>query len=226
MKKVLLITASLFIATVGSGCHFVIGETIRGSGVKASETREIAQFSQLELSSALKAKVFCGEDASLEILGDDNIVSHVMVEQTDGILKLKMDHGSYSPKQPLEIVLTCQSLSSLGVSGACHVEVEGVACDRFLLSASGASKIALEGKADQLSVDVSGATKVESRELPANDVQVEASGASKVAVYSSQSLKVDASGASKIKFAGDPADKDFDTSGAASVESVGLAPAK
>lgn len=220
-EKFCFTTLGLFLVTcLTSGCTIAIGETIHGSGERIVQQRSIDDFQEIEVSGAITVKVYCGEEPSLEISGDDNIVERVISELADGRLELQLQSGSYSMEEPLEITVTCSELNEVDVSGACNVSVEAIESEEFTVDASGASKVTLEGSTTRLIVDISGATKVTATELAADQVHVDASGAAKATVNAAESIHGDLSGAAKLEYTGKPPQEDISSSGAASHKAI------
>jgi len=85
---------------------------------------------------------------------------------------------------------------------------------------SGASKTSLNGKVDMVRADCSGASKFYAGDLETSSFSFEASGASFAELWVKDRLSVDASGASKVRYKGQPANIEKNTSGASSVKEM------
>ncbi len=109
-------------------------------------------------------------------------------------------------------------LSALDISGASVATVSNVKADSLKLNASGASKIKIDGEADNLDSDASGASKIDAEDLKVENADINASGASNTTVSVTNELKADASGASTIYYTGEPTNVSPKTSGASSVK--------
>jgi hypothetical protein len=72
MKLKILLAIILLTFT---GCRYWNG--VRGSGERSDETRSIEAFEELEVSGAFNVKVTLGEEPSLKISGDDNLLKYV-----------------------------------------------------------------------------------------------------------------------------------------------------
>jgi hypothetical protein len=195
----------------GAGCG------TRGSGVAATETREVGQFSTIHSEGALNVIVHVGSDAQKVVLsGDDNILPEIETRVRGD--KLVLEHEDWlRPDLPLVIEIWTPSLAGIEVSGASDVEVDGLSGGQFDLDLSGASDAELRGKVDRLDVDVSGAGDVDAAWLEATMVVVDMSGAGEAKVWATQTLEVDVSGAGRVVYWGDPGDVRQDISGAGSV---------
>jgi hypothetical protein len=83
---------------------------------------------------------------------------------------------------------------------------------------SGASKVELNGEANNLTIDSSGASKINAENLKVANAAIDVSGASHVTVNATEEIKAEASGASKVSYLGEPKNVIKNTSGASSVK--------
>ncbi len=240
-------TGLLLISLAGiaaTGCDGKIGDlginvtvgpnivnAIKGSGNSKTETREVPEFSAVDVSSIIKAEVKLGEKTTVTLSGDDNLVSLVETEVRDGRLVAKLkDNSTIAPKLPLLLSVTTPRLNSLSAEGAAQIEATGtssepftatasggaiitmheIATSRVTLNAQGASRITAAGtktKAtgsaeDALKVDAAGGAVVSVKDVIANDVTVQADGASRVTVAKPGNEVSGSSAAVKINAAG------------------------
>jgi hypothetical protein len=75
---------ALFVCMLAFGC--TLGDSVIGSGKKASETRKVDSFTQLELLGVGRIEVTIGNRQPLELSGDDNILPLIETKVTDGKL--------------------------------------------------------------------------------------------------------------------------------------------
>jgi Putative auto-transporter adhesin, head GIN domain len=95
------------------------------SGKKASETREVDDFTQLELRGVGRIEVTIGNRQPLELSGDDNILPVIETKVADG--KLVIDTmRSIRPVQPLIIKATASDLTAVTLGGAGEIAVSGI----------------------------------------------------------------------------------------------------
>ncbi len=198
------------------------GEKLVGSGNAATEAREVEEFTEISVSTAIKLDVTVGPAIAIAVTADDNILPHVKTEVVSGRLKLYVD-TSCSSKLGVKIQLATPALRGLRGSGAAKITVADASGERFRLGLSGASQCrwkggvdalvlkidggsqaTVSGSAGRLDMNCSGASKVNAQELTAKTAKVVISGASTARVNASEDLDVNASGASTLKYAGQP----------------------
>ena len=95
--------AALFVCIPAFAC--MMGGGAIGSGKEPRQTREVDNFTQLELLGVGRVEITIGDLRPLEIRGDDNILSMIETKVTDGRLIIRATR-SIRPGQPLIIKAT------------------------------------------------------------------------------------------------------------------------
>jgi Putative auto-transporter adhesin, head GIN domain len=113
-----------------------------------------------------------------------------------------------------------RTLRGIDASGACIVDVDGVAGGDFRVALSGASQFTGNGRVDRLDADLSGASRISASTLTALIATVRLSGASVALLRVVQSLTGSVDGASTLDYLGDPSVQ-VSTSGASTVRRAG-----
>ena len=196
--------------------NFSIGRSVKGSGVTASEVRNVPGFKGVDVGGVFEVEIVAGNDFEVKVEADENLLQYIKTEVDGGVLKISSTERIRS-HEPLRVRVSAPTIESLEASGVCKVSLTGVKTNELTVGTSGASKVSLAGETSSLTVDVSGASSVEGESLKAENAKVEASGASKVNVFVTGRLVSDASGESKIGYTGNPASIEKSTSGASKV---------
>jgi hypothetical protein len=214
-------------------------DCIKGSGKLISEERTIGDFDRVKLSGGYELVLTQGTAPYLRIEAEDNILSHISSEVTNGQLEINMKDKICSMKD-ITIYLTAVTLKELESSGA--IEVKGtnkITAEDFSLRISGAGEVNIELETGQLNSSISGAGELNLRgkaknhkvkisgagELDASDLRVgkydlNLSGASDCEINVEEELVVNASGASSIAYRGNPSRVEKSSSGASSIRKV------
>ena len=217
MKKTILFISLLLTVSL-LGCNGAFHSTVKGNGNSIEKNFSVDEFSKVDASHAYEVKITVGDETSVKIETDENLMKYVEVYVKNNTLYLNVENN-VNIQGKMKAIISTPSLNRVDLSGACKIEVVGIESNKFSIDMSGACKGIFSGSTEILDIDLSGATKINTSELKAANVTVDASGASKCSVYSSESLSVDASGASKIVIYGDPPKVETDLSGASSVSS-------
>lgn len=187
----------------------------RGSGRLATESREVSDFSQIDVSSIFQVEVTAQEAFSVEVEADDNLLQFIKTEVRDGRLEISLEK-SVKTSNPMRIRISAPNIERVEASGASKVNLANLRNSELTVDTSGASKINVAGETGKLVIDVSGASHIDAGNLSAATANIDASGASRVNVNVASELTADASGASRITYTGS-AKVSKSTSGASSV---------
>ncbi len=235
MKKLLLFAFCLFIGL--SSCSL---SGIVGSGNVVSKTYAETGFKDIEVSSVMKVYLTQGNEYSIKIDAEDNILEQMTVEKKGGKLSIGFKDKlnlNLNPTKDIAIYITAPEFHDLEASGASSFSSKGLlTCNEIILDlsgasnaqlqlavnntkidASGGSKIMLSGVSEQLDIEGSGSTEIEAIDLKAQSVNIDISGAGNATVSAEKQLKVSISGAANIKYKGTPSISK-EISGAGSVE--------
>lgn len=178
----------------------VITNALVGSGVSKAETRELADFTEVDVGNSVTLDLTVGEATSLEITTDDNLLPHVITNVENGRLKISVD-TSYSTKIGVKVKASTPDLKAMQAGGATTSTVTGVKGEDFRLDLSGASKNTLSGTADQFHLTVGGASTCHFQGT-GKQMELHVSGASKCdASGETERLVVECSGSSTVKAA-------------------------
>jgi hypothetical protein len=209
--------AVLAAVVAAGGCSVNLGgPRVQGSGVLKTETRPVKGFERIDVSGAVRLEYSAGKETTVEVSTDDNLLPLVVTEVSGDTLKVYV-RGSTSTSLGTTVKVSAPQLKGLTVSGASSATLSGLEAKGLRLNVSGASTVTASGTADRLDVDCSGASHVHAKGLTAQTVVVGVSGASGAEVRAVQELDANASGASSVRYAGSPARKKENTSGASSI---------
>ena len=221
-----------------------LGGSVPGSGVIKTETRELPELTSVFVEYPANVTILQGDDQSLKITADDNLLSQMRTEVQDGRLTIENSERNWNqrvrPSEPMQIVITVRELdevafSSAGklnidgmesdaltvtVSGAGDVNLTGVKVGQLKCTLSGAGNIKAEGSADEMNIRISGFGSFNGGELESQDAQIYISGAGSATLRAEQSLDANISGAGSIEYYGNP-QVSKTISGAGSVKKVG-----
>jgi hypothetical protein len=199
-RKTYLLLALLFLVT---GCHLRMHDEIKGSGVRLKQKREVVSFTTIATDGAFDIDVVSQKPQSLEIEGDDNLLSLITTEVSNNVLHIK-SKGNFSVNDPIKLRISVPNLEKLAIDGAGKIEVSGLKNDKFEINSDGATTIRVAGETRQLNIDTSGAGKIDARKLRATKGLVEARGVARVDVNVIEQLDVTVSGPSHVTYHGDP----------------------
>jgi hypothetical protein len=189
---------------------------VQGSGITKVETRNIAPFKQIDVSGAVDVEVVGQKDFKIDVQADDNILELVKTEVSGETLKIYVKER-ISRRSPIKIFVSMPELTGAEISGASKFTGNNIKTETLNLDVSGASKIELNGEAQNINIDASGASKINTENFKVAKAIVDVSGATSVSVNATEEVRAEASGASKVNYVGEPKNVIKDVSGAGKV---------
>jgi hypothetical protein len=214
----------LIILFAAAGCE---GMVVSGSGNIIEEERDVEGFNKVELSVPANLSIVQGEEESLRIEGDDNIVEMIITEVLNESLKIRFkDQGfvSIRPTKTLKIYLSVVDINVIDLSGSGRIEapnittgrldlrisgsaetiMTGLSAETLNVTLSGSGSFNMSGKVDRQSVELNGSGDYYAKELESSACNISMSGSGSAVVNATDSLDVKISGSGDIKYLGDP----------------------
>jgi Putative auto-transporter adhesin, head GIN domain len=177
-----------------------------GSGVPATQTRNVAAFNSVELAGANNVVIRVGEKQSVVVRADDNLLQRVTTKVQSSKLVIANTPGSLTTKSPMSVEVSVPTLNALTLSGAGNIVVDGIETESLQVSLPGSGTLSGSGTATRLEVTVSGSGAVQLTRLVANDVRAVVSGSGSIFVTATKSLDASVSGSGAILYMGSPQD--------------------
>ena len=178
--------------------------TDEGSGVPATQARDVAAFTGVELAGSNNVVIRVGEKPSVVVTADDNLLGRVTTEVQSGQLVIANTPGSFSTDTPMSVEVTVPTLTVLTLSGSGNIVVDGIAAERLKVDLPGSGMLTGSGTATRLDVTVSGSGTVQFTRVAAKDVSALVSGSGSIFVTATERLDATVSGDGAILYAGDP----------------------
>jgi Putative auto-transporter adhesin, head GIN domain len=214
--------------------------TLTGSSKVVTSPVSISGFSKLQVGDAFDVDVSLGDEPSLTLEVDDNILDHVDAGVSNGALHVRLESGFSARNATLRAHLTAVDLSDIELSGSARVHLQDVfGADQLRVRASGASgfdgnmqgnvvtvdlsgasETILAGTLKSLTVQASGASQVNGGQLHVDDLTVDLSGSSLAIVMVEDTISAGLSGASKLQYGGSPTFSRKDVTGSSTIEQI------
>ena len=237
MRKLLWMVLALPLI-LGSCRHF-LGKRVKGDGNIKTEDRSVASFKNVEVSGAAKVYVSQGDQHSVKIEGDENLLQYIEVSQDGDKIVVRDKPGfNLDPTGDLKIYVTAPVYNNISASGACDIigQTKISSQENLNLHVSGAGDIQMEVDAPQLAAEVSGSGNINLKgqtkdvdleltgaghahcyDLLAENAKIEITGAGSAEIYASVKLDATVSGAGSVNYKGNASSVSQHVSGAGSV---------
>ena len=201
MSKRLLVAACTFVGVLVVGA--CSNQGIQGSGNLQTTTRPVQGFNSIALSVNGDLNVSRTGTESLSVQADDNIIPHLTVQVTNGVLELGVD-DRFGATGHIVFTVTTKELRSITVNGSGHVTAADVNAPAFDTTISGDGNVHLAGSAQSQTIAINGDGTFEGTDFSTRSANVTVSGSGRVAVNASDRLQLDTVEPSEVDYKGSP----------------------
>lgn len=204
-----------------------VGVGERGSGNIITETRDVDDFTSIEVDFPAQVFVTQGKSVSVEVEADDNFLPGLQTQVRGDTLEIfyRVEDGDrVNPSEAVKIMIVVENLEEINFGSAGDIEVDGVEGDQLYVSVSGAGNLDLKdidvkelgvslsgagnmvasGVADKFELDISGFGNFNGKNLHTQVADIEMSGAGSATVWVDDELDASISGAGSINYYGSP----------------------
>jgi hypothetical protein len=220
VKKYVMVAFLLCLAVAASGC--AIHGT--GSGNVINQTKSVQGVNQVSLEGIGTVVLHQGNQESLTIEAEDNIIPHIQSNVNGNKLSLSYDTSTPNPTKTVKFYLTVKDLSSISISGAVKVETNsfktqslvistngygegnmaGLNISNLTVNISGAGKMTMAGTAADQTITISGGGDYQARDLKSQTTTITINGAGKGTLNVSNILNAIINGSGDISYIGNP----------------------
>lgn len=220
MKKYLLTGILLCAVVLASGCT-MYGY---GSGKVINQTKDVKGVNQVSLSGVGTVVLQQGNQETLTIEAEDNIVPHIQSKVDGNKLSISYDTNTPTPTKDVRYILTVKDMNSITISGAGKIQstsfktktmtiamdgagngnMAGLDLEKLIVNISGAGKIIMAGKTTEQTVTIAGAGNYQAKDLESKTATITINGAGNGAVKVSDVLNAFVDGAGEIQYLGNP----------------------
>ncbi|NPV86717.1 MAG: DUF2807 domain-containing protein [Anaerolineae bacterium] len=222
---------TILLALILSACHITVNDfqISPGSGRVISETREVQNFDKVTISGVGEVFIQQGNQESIRIEAEDNVLDIITTQVTDGTLYIGFKDKGWNrfvlPYKTPKFYLKVKNLRAIEVNGALRVEVEPLKTDSLGLQTDGAAEIIFQnlqaqslqttlngggfqcisgGKVSEQDVVVNGVGRYEAGDLQSDSATVKLRGAGEVLIRAQNTLNATLDGAGAIRYYGAP----------------------
>jgi Putative auto-transporter adhesin, head GIN domain len=178
--------------------------SLQGSGVAASQLRDVPPFSGVELAGSNDVTIHVGGQRAVLVSADDNLINRVTTDVRGRMLTVGNTPGSFTTVTPMNVEITVPSLEALRLSGSGVVSATGIDAPVLAIRLSGSGVVHGSGRASAVRVDVSGSGDAELADLVARDARVVVTGTGRVVVTAKRSLFASVTGTGAVMYGGNP----------------------
>ncbi len=226
---VAVLVVVLAVGALATGCISMSGRTtIEGSGVAATETRTIAEFTGISIEGSGDAVVLFGDEPSIVVEADENLLEYIETEVEGNTLYLRLRHPekgvSFRTRSPLRYTITTPSVSAFSIagSGSVHcaklaaeelgVEIAGsgtvvlndMRCGKLEIDIAGSGDVRMSGVAESQWIQISGSGDVAAGDLRTKKTRIDIAGSGDATIWATERLRVSVAGSGDVQYYGSP----------------------
>ena len=223
MTTLAKIAIAVLMALLATSCVDInFGEGKRGNGQVVEEAREVTEeFTMVYASEGLDVYVTQGNEFSINVEADENVIELIGTDIRDG--RLKVHAIENIGRATKNVYVTLPEVEALETSSGADLIAQGtITADKIALEASSGSDLEVEvdanevtadtssgadikvsGRTNMLYADASSGADIKARGLLAKRCQADASSGADISVNVSESLVADASSGADISYTGD-----------------------
>lgn len=200
------------------------GAFIVGSGNIISEYRSISNFSKIDIKGAGELYVTQGDEESLKIEAEDNIITLIDSAVEDGTLHLGPKSYAFQSRKPIKYFLIVKNLQSIQSSGETKISAEGLKSNELnielegakllklnnidvkalIVKISGDTRVEASGKAFGQNISVSGSGTFDGKDLQGRQGIISLSGTATIKINTSEKLDIKIYGVGEVIYYGKP----------------------
>ena len=234
MKTLLLLTALPF--AMSHGCAF--GNN--GSGTVITENRTVATFNGIGLECDANVYFTQGDEQSVKVEAEDNIMSHIITEVKDMNLEIKMDGKHINSHEAINVYITVKDLCRLELAGSGKmIGKSHVNCDYMALSIAGSGNITADirslavkisvsgsggldvsGMTTSMDIKIAGSGNADAKDLQAINSTVSLTGSGSSTINTKEELNVSITGSGGVRYVSEPAKIKSNITGSGNVSKI------
>jgi hypothetical protein len=220
-KTVFFAVALVALISLATSC----GKRVDGSGNVISQTRNVATFTNVDMSGSYDVVITQDTFQSVVVKTDDNIMPDVRTDVENGTLRIYFSnhHWNYDPTF-MTVYITSPHIEDLNMSGSGNITsvneltanhpqytISGsgninvaVNAQSLRTNISGSGDITLSGSSPTSKHTISGSGNTRALNLDSDDVTVNISGSGDCFANADSTLNVTISGSGKVRYTGTP----------------------
>jgi len=181
-KRIYLLTTLLLVALLIAGCGF---QVVVGSGKVTSETRSVGSFSAITLAGIGDVYVTQGEQVSVKIEAEDNLIPYFETVVQGNTLKIGVKPEyigvNLRPTRPVKFYVTTPDLTAFTLAGSGNIFAGDVQATGFDINLLGSGNISTDSlSATNVSVKLAGSGDITVSSLAATEVTTTIAGSGNV----------------------------------------------
>jgi hypothetical protein len=236
MRKLTVLLA-LIIISIASAQNWDI-EKVKENGVQTTITRTTESYDKISTGGSFNVELVSGNEGTITIKGDENIISHIVTEVIGSELKVYFEKNrSYNYKQDITITIPFEDISEISFAGSgnmitknainatdfeakmagsgdCALEINA---KNIVAKIAGSGNLKLSGTAENVEAKTAGSGDLNCTKLVSQNADVAVAGSGSLEVNCTNNLIAKVTGSGNIQYKGNPKIIDSNVAGSGDI---------
>ncbi len=194
---------------------------ITGSGKIISENRTVNSFDKIYTTGSLDINIVQGNQQSIEISADDNVINNITTKVTGSTLDVQLKSGNYNNIN-VKVKITIPDVKGLNNIGSGNMTVSDfLNINNLEIGNSGSGNISISGTGNSLITTNSGSGNFNGFNFAVDDCAVNNSGSGNSDVNCNNNLSGSNSGSGNVSYKGNPSSVTITNTGSGNLINAG-----
>ena len=236
MRKLTVLLALISIS-IASAQNWDI-EKVKENGVQTTITRTTESYDKISTGGSFNVELVSGNEGTITIKGDENIISHIVTEVIGSELKVYFEKNrSYNYKQDITITIPFEDISEISFAGSgnmitknainatdfeakiagsgdCALEINA---KNIVAKITGSGNLKLSGTAENVEAKTAGSGDLNCTKLVSQNADVAVAGSGSLEVNCTNNLIAKVAGSGNIQYKGNPKIIDSNVAGSGDI---------
>lgn len=236
MRKLTVLLA-LISTSIASAQNWDI-EKVKENGVQTTITRTTESYDKISTGGSFNVELVSGNEGTITIKGDENIISHIVTEVIGSELKVYFEKNrSYNYKQDITITIPFEDISEISFAGSgnmitknainatdfeakiagsgdCALEINA---KNIVAKITGSGNLKLSGTAENVEAKTAGSGDLNCTKLVSQNADVAVAGSGSLEVNCTNNLIAKVAGSGNIQYKGNPKIIDSNVAGSGDI---------
>lgn len=205
MKTALKIIMACFLLVGTASCRYDqhCHMRIKGNGQYTEREYNNGYFNKIKVYETIRVHFIVGDTHSVKIKAESNVIDHIEVKVSAGLLRIKSEEGSCINAKHIDVYITAPNIQEFENDGTTYVDGT-IRSENLSIVTNGTTDMHLAGHINKLSLVVNGTCDFDLYEAQVAQAYVKCNGTTRGKIKASEKLDVIINGTATIRYRGNP----------------------
>jgi len=224
--KTKTIASILLLSIISTSIHAqFFNKKIKGNGELTTITRNVSDYDEISVAGSFDVKLFKGEEGTITIKADENLLEYIVTEVKNSDLKIKTKKGyTITSRKTIEITVPFESIDGVSLAGSGDVFTNdviksnnlklslagsgnmdlNVSTGEVVSNIAGSGNIQLAGDTDNFSCSIAGSGNLNGFNLKATIANAKIAGSGNIKINAVNEIHAKIAGSGNIVYSENP----------------------